>query len=118
MCQRYYYRTSQTTNGWPVTQTGYATSTTVLRAATKFPVTMRIAPTGLEQNGTAADYRVSGAGGAATTCSAVPSFVFGHPDFGVTAFTVALGLIAYNAGWGGNNSGSSADSYLAWSAEL
>ena len=117
-CQRYYYRTSQTTNGWPVTQTGYATSTTVLRAATKFPVTMRIAPTALEQNGTAADYRVSGAGGAATTCSAVPSFVFGHPDFAMTAFTVALGLIAYNAGWGGNNSGSSADSYLAWSAEL
>lgn len=118
LAQRYYYRTSQTSNGWPVTQAGYATSTTVLRAATKFPVTMRIAPTALEQNGTASDYRVSGGGGAATTCSAVPSFVFGHPDFGVTAFTVAAGLVAYNAGWGGNNSSTNADSYLAWSAEL
>ena len=113
-CQRYYYRITDTSNA--ITLAGFATSTTVASFFNNFPVNMRIAPTALEQTGTAANYRVQGAGTATTVCSAVPSFSSATVNQARTLFTVASGLTAYNAGVGSPASGVTA--YLAWSAEL
>lgn len=113
-CQRYYYRTTESST--VLTEAGFAASTTVLRSQTKFPVTMRIAPTALEQTGTATDYRVFGAGASTTTCSAVPNYNVATVSSGQTNFTVAAGLTAYSSGVGGAANGITA--YLGWSAEL
>jgi hypothetical protein len=113
-CQRYYYRITDTSNA--ITLAGFATSTTAVSFFNNFPVNMRIAPTALEQTGTAANYRVQGAGNATTVCSAVPSFSSATVNQARTIFTVASGLTAYNAGVGSPASGVTA--YLGWSAEL
>lgn len=114
LCQRYYYRITDTSNA--ITLAGFATSTTVASFFNNFPVNMRIAPTALEQTGTAANYRVQGVGTATTNCSAVPSFSSATVNQARTLFTVASGLTAYNAGVGSPASGVTA--YLGWSVEL
>ena len=114
LCQRYYYKVEDTTNA--ITLAGFATSTTVASFFNNFAVTMRDAPSALEQTGTAANYRVQGAGAATTVCSAVPSFSSATENQARTIFTVASGLTAYNSGVGSPASGVTA--YLAWSAEL
>ena len=114
LCQRYYYKVEDTSNA--ITLAGFATSTTVASFFNNFPVTMRAAPSALEQTGTAANYRVQGAGNATTVCSAVPSFSSATVNQVRTLFTVASGLTAYNSGVGSPASGVTA--YLAWSAEL
>ena len=113
-CQRYYYRTTETSQ--PLSESGFAVSTTILRAYTKFPVTMRIAPTALEQTGTATDYRVLGAGASITACSAVPTYSAATVSAGQTNFTVASGLTSFSSGVGSATSAVTA--YLGWSAEL
>lgn len=113
-CQRYYYRTTETSQ--PLSESGFAASTTVLRAYTKFPVTMRDAPTAVEQTGTAANYRVLSAGASTTTCSAVPTYNAATVSAGQTNFTVAAGLTAYSSGTGA--AASAVTAYLGWSAEL
>jgi len=113
-CQRYYYRTTETSQ--PLSESGFAASTTILRAYTKFPVTMRDAPTAVEQTGTAANYRVLGAGASTTTCSAVPTYNAATVSAGQTNFTVAAGLTAYSSGTGA--AASAVTAYLGWSAEL
>jgi hypothetical protein len=114
LCQRYYYRITDTTNA--ITLAGFATSTTAASFFNNFPVNMRIAPTALEQTGTAANYRVQGAGAATVACSAVPSFSSATVNQARTVFTVASGLTAYNAGVGSPASGVTA--YLGWNVEL
>jgi hypothetical protein len=116
-CQRYYYRLTPAVSNAPLTQAGYATSTTAFTGIVKFPVTMRTAPSALEQTGTATDYRVAGAGAATTTCSSVPTFGSATVSQANTVFTVASGLTAYNAGYAANASGVTA-AYLGWSADL
>lgn len=113
-CQRYYYRTTETSQ--PLSESGFAVSTTILRAYTKFPVTMRDAPTAVEQTGTAANYRVFGAGASTTTCSAVPTYNAATVSAGQSNFTVASGLTAYSSGVGA--AASAVTAYLGWSAEL
>jgi hypothetical protein len=114
LCQRYYYKVEDTSNA--ITLAGFATSTTAASFFNNFPVTMRETPTALEQTGTAANYRVQGAGNATTVCSAVPSFSSATENQARTIFTVASGLTAYNSGVGSPASGVTA--YLGWSAEL
>jgi hypothetical protein len=114
LCQRYYHKVEDTSNA--ITLAGFATSTTVASFFNNFPVTMRAEPSALEQTGTAANYRVQGAGNATTVCSAVPSFSSATVNQARTLFTVASGLTAYNSGVGSPASGVTA--YLAWSAEL
>ena len=96
-------------------QPGYNYSTTTARCITTFPVSMRIAPTALEQSGTAANYAVNYTG-SQTTCSAVPVFGgSGSTNSVMTAFTVASGL---TAGQGSFCRIITGGAYLAWSAEL
>lgn len=117
LCQRYYYRVQPGVNGAVLSQEGYASSATAFLSGNQFPVPMRTAPSALEQSGTAADYRVVGAGAASTVCSSVPAFFSATAEFARTTFTVAAGLTAYAAGVGANGAAVST-SYLAWSAEL
>jgi hypothetical protein len=114
LCQRYYYKVKA--EGVASTfAVGFCQSTTAAVGMTTFPTTMRIAPSALEQSGTAGDYRVFIAAG--TTCSAVPVIASstGSPFSISTTFTVASGLTA--------NSGAylqalNSSAYLGWSAEL
>lgn len=111
-CQRYYYRITPGTGklysiGWNNTTTGH-------QNWTPFAVSMRSAPTALEQNGTAADYRIAHAN-TGTNCSSVPTFSSASTDGARTSFTVASGLTAGDAAGAEANSSTS---YLGWSAEL
>lgn len=114
LCQRYYFRHTPAGNQFPYSYC-YADSTTTVRALHTFPVQMRIAPTALEQTGTATDYSVRIAG-TTTACSAVPVFNQATPVICSYTFTVAAGLTAGQAGETRNNN--VAASYLGWSAEL
>lgn len=115
LCQRYYYKVKADSiaNSFGI---GYCTSTTTTQGVTFFPVTMRTAPSALEQTGTATDYRVSSATGA-ITCSAVPTIASSTGStFSIgTVFTVASGLVAGN---GALNQSINSTAYLGWSAEL
>ena len=109
-CQRYYYKTAGDSYG-----NGFCDSTTGAIGLTPFATTMRIAPTALEQSGTASHYAVRRAASTNTTCSSVPTFNTATANMGETVFTVASGL---TAGQGIILRSLSASSYLAWSAEL
>jgi len=113
-CQRYYYR--QTAGAVGVRfGCGQAYATTNAVIASQFPVTMRTAPTALEQNGTAAHYAVLNSAASGVTCSAVPVFNSGSVFMSESLFTVASGLVAGNATFG---LALNATGYLGWSAEL
>jgi len=113
-CQRYYYKMLPGGAFVPF-GVGYCTATTSATSITIFPVTLRVAPTALEQSGTASDYRVYTNAG--TTCSSVPAIASGSGSvFSVsTVFTVVSGL---TAGDGSYNQSLTSAAYLAWSAEL
>jgi len=111
-CQRYYYKIKSVANssfGF-----SYNRNTTLAQAYVSFPITMRVAPTALEQTGTASDYQVIYLA-TATVCNAVP-FFGGSSNFGFDLyFQVASGL---TAGQGSKIAANNANAYLAWSAEL
>jgi len=114
-CQRYYFRVNGGAAYYPLTTGGFSNTTTTILAVTPFPSEMRIAPTALEQTGTAANYGINESGGG-YTCSAVPAFNAATKTFGAVQFTVASGLTIGRGAWGRNDNNSTA--YLAWSAEL
>jgi hypothetical protein len=107
LCQRYYYKLSETTYAL----VGMCNGTTTARLNVAFPTTMRSAPSALEQSGTAADYNIN-SGSAAVTCSSVPAFLTATTNNAATTFTVASGLTT------GNGAIGRGVGYLAWSAEL
>jgi len=110
-CQRYYYRTVP--NSFASFGTGVNLSTVLSNMTIPYPVTMRTAPTALEQTGTASDYRLSHT--TATTCSAVPLFASASTAQSQVTFTVAAGLLLGGAAIAQSNA---ANAYLGWSAEL
>jgi hypothetical protein len=114
-CQRYYLKVAGDAANGGALGVGLATSTTVGLVMTSFPVPLRIAPTALEQTGTAANYSVRHGGGT-TTCSAVPTVGNVSQFTATTSFTVASGLTA-GSGAVLRQSGATV-AYLAWSAEL
>jgi hypothetical protein len=113
-CQRYYYR-----NFPPVSLQalgiGYANSTTNARGIIKYPVTMRVRPSALEQSGTATDYQTQSQGTVSTACSAVPTHVGATENEAYVSFTVASGL---TAGDGLALRTATTNAFLGWSAEL
>jgi hypothetical protein len=117
LCQRYYYRNTPGAINRAITDSAYIISTTQAIGIVKYPVVMRAAPSALEQSGTAADYAIFAAG-AATNCSAVPSFNSATNANGVLLATVSSGLTNGNGGLVGTGSVSGASAYLGWSAEL
>jgi len=113
LCQRYYYKIVATVQD-PF-GVGQGFSATIGDIITFFPTTMRIAPTSLEQSGTASDYRIWGSLGVFIVCSSVPTMSGSTTSSGRTRFTTASGN-ADRAAFFGN--GSNANAYLGWSAEL
>jgi hypothetical protein len=111
-CQRYYWKISGATTDRIAL--GHNSLTTAAISTSQFPVTLRTAPTALEQSGTASHYDVQHAN-TATTCSAVPTFLTASINMATSTFTVASGL---TAGQGSNTRLASTSGYLAWSAEL
>jgi hypothetical protein len=112
-CQRYYYRTrnsSETRFG-----AGFNRSTTLTSMIVPFPVTMRADPTALEQSGVATDYSVAFLATAAT-CTVVPAFRYATANGAEVTFTVAAVLTAGQGSVGYSSAGASG--YLGWSAEL
>ncbi len=112
LCQRYYYK-----NGSSAAErlgSGFNASTVSSVVYTPFIVTMRAAPTALEQSGTAANYSIYSAAGV-TTCSAVPTFQNASLNSASSTLTVASGLTSGQGCLGISSAGAG---YLAWSAEL
>jgi hypothetical protein len=114
-CQRYYLRVAGGSAYYPLTSSGFSVSTTQFYGIVSFPVQMRIAPSALEQTGTAANYGVNEAG-SGFTCNAVPTFSNATVNMATTAFPFASGLTTGRGGFGRNDNNTAA--YLGWSAEL
>jgi hypothetical protein len=118
LCQRYYYKVFPGAAGIMLSTGWGASTTTNLKAAGAFPVTMRTRPSALEQNGTANNYQVVVAG-TGTTCSAVPTYDGATgADYWIVNGIVSSGLTAGNAGYLRTDATNGATAYLAWSAEL
>jgi hypothetical protein len=112
LCQRYYWRTRP---GIVASVFGVArcSNSTTARVTMQFPMSMRIAPTSLEQSGTANQYDVNG-----VVCSSVPTYVNSTIDSTTTTFTVASGLTSGDSVECRTDSTNGASAYLGWSAEL
>jgi hypothetical protein len=115
LCQRYYYRISAEGSATTYLSQGQAESTTGAIAVSFFPVSMRVAPSALEQTGTASDYRIR-IDGTNVTFSSVPAFQNATTYNAAISCSVASGLAAGKALSIRPNT--SAVAYLAWSAEL
>jgi hypothetical protein len=113
-CQRYYWRIIFETASH-VVGGGFATSSTSSRVFTTFPVTMRTAPSALEQSGTANQYTVQTATVGGVSCSAVPTFTTATSMGTVTTMTTASSLTAGQGIFGRIDV---SGGYLGWSAEL
>ena len=111
LCQRYYYRLAQNTSRYG---SGYAKTSTTADILVDFPVTMRTAPTALEQSGTAGDYLIAYQN-SAVAGSSVPTFTSATVKACTVNFNVGAVLTAGNGVMGGPNG---ANSYLGFSAEL
>jgi hypothetical protein len=118
LCQRYYYKVSGFTNSQNLPFTGFADSTTSAILGIPFPVSMRSAPSSLEQSGTATDYAIRSSGVTVTNCSSVPVFSTGMLNGSVITLTVASGLTAGQSLIARTNSSTGTNAYFAWSAEL
>jgi len=114
-CQRYYYRLGSYASGTQRFGNGFISTTSTALINTQFPVTLRSAPTAIEQSGTAANYGVSNLA-TTTACTSVPTFLNATVDTATTTFTTGATLVAGQGAQGANNSTTTA--YLGWSAEL
>jgi hypothetical protein len=116
LCQRYYYRLKSTGVNYPF---GLAQcyGTTSAGALIPYPVTMRTAPSALEQSGTAGDYQLYTSAGSTAICTSVPVYagVLTTTAYGAVNFTVASGIVSGNitAATGVNST-----AFFGWSAEL
>jgi hypothetical protein len=113
LCQRYYYKL-QATAATSAFSLGFCESTTVAGGVMNFPVSLRVSPTALQQQGTAGNYTIR-QGGTDIVCSSVPSFVSGTADTSWYRFTVSSGL---TTGQAVILRASNTSPFLAWSAEL
>jgi hypothetical protein len=112
-CQRYYFRQTAGAAGQHFSN-GNNETTTKAVFVMSFPTIMRIAPTALEQSGTAGDYSVRHQA-TSTTASAVPAFESASTYAGIFTTTVASGLTAGN---GCFSRPVNTSAFLGWSAEL
>jgi hypothetical protein len=114
LAQRYYFRAQADDTSY-LFGVGSATTTTAAAFVGNYPVPMRITPTALEQNGTAAHYTVQ-TGGSDRSSSAVVAYnVLTTQQLYCVQTTVASGQ---TAGQGGFLYGQNLTAYLGWSAEL
>jgi hypothetical protein len=112
LCQRYYYRlTPGSGNRFGL---GQATGSGAAGIFIPFMVSMRTAPSALEQSGTATDYRLLDSTGSGIAGSAVPVFNTASTDSSLVTFFVSTGVTAGNASVGFT----AGAGYLGFSAEL
>ena len=91
-CARYYWKTLANNNEFfPGMGMADVDGNTVI-LNTQFPVRMRAAPSGVEQTGTASDYKIRRS--TTQTCSSVPTFGHATVDQAATQFTKS------SHGWG------------------
>jgi len=116
-CQRYYYRIFPAAANKQLGIVGVATTSSAILTG-QFPVTMRIAPTALEQSGTANQYMVFIAN-VNTVCSAVPTYnsITTSTHYGVSLTTGAT-LTVGQGGRALTDATNGAPAYLGWSAEI
>lgn len=114
-CQRFYYRNKSPAASTTVFGMGYCYGSTVVHAQMQFPVTMRIAPTAVEQTGTASHYAVRNSAAGSVACNGVPAFNTANRQYGTITTSVAAGLTAGHATFFESNATASA--YIGWSAE-
>jgi len=113
LCQRYYFK-HKATDGNAILGTGFVITTNTGLFARYFPVTMRTAPSAIEQSGTAADYRIRYPD-TNTNCNGVPTFSTASDNEATFTATVASGT---TNGTGAFLRSVNSSAYLAWSAEL
>ena len=113
LCQRYYYRSTASTNADRF-GSGFATTTGIAHSLIPFPVTMRSAPVALEQTTTVADYRVFH-GATSTTSTVAPSFITASPNVATVAITAGAAL---TVGHGLTIAAATTNAFLGFSAEL
>lgn len=119
LCQRYYYRISPGAVSKNLCESGNASAATTTQHLTKFPVTMRIAPSAVEQSGTANQYAVASIGASITPCSSVVTHgALTTVDTAHVTATVASGLTAGQFYTLRTDATNGATAYLGWSAEL
>jgi hypothetical protein len=109
LCQRYYYRL-----GTSNYISAFNATTSRADGSLFFPVTMRAAPTALEQTGTAGDYRVIYQGTGAF-CTSVPTFSSATVNGSYIRFNNAA---VFTVGQACFLETQAATAYLGWSAEL
>jgi hypothetical protein len=116
-CQRYYYRITPGAVSKPLTQTGWNLTSSNAIGINKFPVTMRIAPTALEQSGTANQYVVVNLN-TSTACTGVPQFSNSTTEQALTLLVTGATMTAGQGSVGYTDGTNGATAYLGWSAEL
>jgi hypothetical protein len=117
LCQRYYYRITPSAVSKPLTQTGWNLTSSNAIGINKFPVTMRIAPTALEQSGTANQYVVVNLN-TSTACTGVPQFSNSTTEQALTLLVTGATMTAGQGSVGYTDGINGATAYLGWSAEL
>jgi hypothetical protein len=115
-CQRYYYRIQPQQALYPRYGLGQAVSTTICDFVVAFPTTMRIAPTSIEQSGTASHFACTSAVGGVVVFTSLLTFGTSTIHNINGNATVASGLVAGNATQLISNNTTA--SFLAVSAEL
>ena len=113
LCQRYYYKVTSPSGSASTFSLGMTESTTVTSSVVKFPISMRIAPTALEQSGTTTDYIIRDAV-TNVALSSVPTFGIAN----LNSCLVNANGTSLTAGRAVQLRASNTNAYLAWSAEL
>ena len=113
-CQRYYFRVVNTSTFCGFA-TGFNSGTTTGEWIIPFPVTMRIAPTALEQTGTPGDYQIRNAAGASDVTGG-PTFAAASPN----SITINASVTAAVTSGDGSilRNGNNVTAFFGWSAEL
>ena len=114
-CQRYYFRLVQTSGNNCAVAIGSVHTTSQIHAIVFFPVSMRAAPSALEQTGTAGDYDTI-SNGSLIICTSVPTFVTATLDGSHITFDYSTAVLTVGSAATCRMRGAS--SFLAWSAEL
>lgn len=119
LCYRYYYKIFPQENGGILCPCGYVVTTSQANFFGLFPVEMRVAPSALEQSGTAANYNVTSPTASGLNCTGVPTFATPTNAQGwMVSFTTAASMTVPQFAHSRTGSASGANGFLAWSAEL
>jgi len=114
-CQRYYYRLGPYGSTGLSFGVGFMRDTSLSRVETRFPVTMRTIPVGVETSGTANHYGINYLTLVGSPCSSIPAFYSATQEAATTTFVVPGPLTNGYCIQGVNGTTAA---YLGWSAEL